>query len=191
MEIQSLRQLHQSMLEVETDIQAFEVQTGAAWFYCMFSTRETPFTLALTSMGDKPEFFLLEVLDGYRIQPHLNEKDYNRLCKVLRQSDQPFKPLKLGPWLEQLNLAIPVPATRRNIPAPATIMRLRPDITDDRDKPYFLKWVTWDGKKVTRSNQQKTLVMLGPAALQYSKAMNASSAWSPEDLGVRWKEKCR
>jgi hypothetical protein len=73
MEMESLRILHQSMILINTDIQQFRVKTGAAEFDCLFSTREAPFILTLTSRGLDPKFFKLEVERGYRIKEYLGE----------------------------------------------------------------------------------------------------------------------
>jgi hypothetical protein len=196
MEMESLRMLHRSMMEINTDMQQFRVKTGAAEFDCLFSTREASlreasFILTLTSRGLCPKFFKFEVERGYRIKEFLGEM-YGSLLELLRidgRSGEPFRP---GVFLTQLNAAIPRKAKPEAIPSPVEIVRLRFDL-EERDKPHFDHWVYWNGtekngKKGPRpENQYKTLVMLGKDAVAHSSRHRASSRWSATPTGKDWR----
>ncbi|CAE6966178.1 conserved protein of unknown function [Ectopseudomonas oleovorans] len=96
---------------------------------------------------------------------------------------------KPGPFLAQLNAAIPHQASANRNPAPAEIIRLRPDIDEDRDRPHFDTWIYWDptGRNgPSEKNLHKTLLLLGREAARYSREMNASSKWSAFDTGRTW-----
>lgn len=186
----SLRDLHQSMLKISVDMQQFQITTGSASFDCLFSTREAPFVLALTSRGDKPHFFKFEVMKGYRIKPYF-DRFYYELAKVLNNDLNTGK-LEPKKFLEQLNAAVPTIAYKRYIPTEREIVRLRRDIEEERDKPYFDTWIYWTSEKrqngARKDNQKKTLLLLGKDALQHSIKMKASSRWSSVDLGHNWKK---
>ncbi len=83
MKIESLETLHKSMQEIGVDTQQFHLLAGAASFDCMFSTRENPFVLSLTSRGENPKFFKFDVHRGYQIKEYFGEM-YSDLLSVLR-----------------------------------------------------------------------------------------------------------
>jgi Family of unknown function (DUF6037) len=191
MEMESLRMLHRSMMLINTDMQQFRVKTGAAEFDCLFSTREAPFILTLTSRGLDPKFFKFEVERGYRIKEYLGEM-YGSLVEVLRidgRSGEPFKP---GAFLAQLNAVIPKRAKPEAIPSPVEIVQLRHDL-EERDKPHFDHWVYWKGKEnggkdgPTLENQHKTLVVLGKDAKAHGLQHRASTYWSATPTGKDWR----
>ena len=115
MEMTSLRTLHKSMLSIQTDIQQFRINAGSASFDCLYSTRENPFSLAMTSRGENPKFFKFDVLRGYRIMPYF-EGFYWDLVEVLRSGANTGITLKPKDFLEQINSQIPTTATPNKIP---------------------------------------------------------------------------
>lgn len=188
MEMTSLRLLHRSMITISSDMQQFLVTTGAASFDCLFSTRDAPFVLTLTARGNVRGFFRFDVLNGYRIRDYLGEM-YGDLVAVLRSDGTSGERLKPRDFLEQLNQAIPTQATVGANPAPSEIVRLRPDIIEEREKPYFNAWIYWkedSGRRPSKENQHKTLLLLGPEAVRHSRKQNASSRWSATDTGGNW-----
>lgn len=186
MEMTSLRLLHRSMISIGSDMQQFLVRTGAASFDCLFSTRDTPFVLTLTARGKARGFFRFDVLAGYRIRDFLGDM-YGDLVEVLKEDGSSGKRLKPKEFLAELNDAIPTQATVKANPKPSEIVRLRPDIIEDREKPYFNCWSYWtQGQKPSAENQHKTLLLLGPDALRHSQEQSASSRWSSTETGGSW-----
>ena len=189
MKMTSLRALHQSMIAIGSDMQQFQIQAGAASFDCLFSTRDAPFVLALTSRGNTPKFFRFDVQPGYSIRPYFGDM-YNDLLDVLRVNGESGNSLKPGAFLEQLNGHIPQQASARANPTPPEIIRLRPDIDEEREKPYFDTWLRWDPngpRHPSKENRCKTLLLLGRDALRFSQQMNASSRWSATDTKRDWR----
>ncbi|MDD1795112.1 DUF6037 family protein [Enterovibrio sp. ZSDZ42] len=187
-EMTNLKALHQSMLRIKTDMQQFQVKTGSASFDCLFSTRDAPFVLTLTSRGASPKFFRFDVVGGYKIKPYFGE-DYSELAALLNSGANTGQKLIPRNFLEQLNSAIPSKANEKNVPPPQEIIRLRPDITEQRDRPYFDTWMYWtqeSGRHPSTENLEKTKLVLGRDAWEYSKEMNASSKWSAKELGRNW-----
>ena len=82
MEMSALRELRRSMRSIGADIQTFQVKTGIAEFECLFSTRENPFILALTSRGDNCVFLEVPVPLGHRVKTFLGD-NYSKLLSVL------------------------------------------------------------------------------------------------------------
>lgn len=187
MKLNSLEQLHRSMQSLGIEMQQFRARTGAAEFDCLFSTRETPFILSLTSRGENPKFFKFEVKPGYRISDYFGEI-YSNLVSVLRIDGRSGEKLIPKNFLAQLDLAIPTTATERNIPGAESILKNRHDL-EERDKPFFDTWIYWkeEGKpSPSQENLHKTLVVLGSEAHEYSLAMNASSRWSAVPTRRLW-----
>lgn len=163
--------------------------TGAASFDCLFSTRDTPFVLTLTVRGETRGFFRFDVLNGYRIRNYLGDM-YGDLIAVLRSDGASAEGLKPKDFLAQLNQAIPTEASVRANPNPSEIVRLRPDIIEEREKPFFNAWIYWkedNRRRPSEENQPKTLLLLGPKAARHSREQNASSRWSATDTGGVWK----
>ena len=186
MEMTSLRLLHRSMISIGSDMQQFLVRTGAASFDCLFSTRDTPFVLTLTARGRARGFFRFDVLAGYRIRDFLGDM-YGDLVEVLKEDGSSGKRLKPKEFLAELNDASPTQATVKANPKPSEIVRLRPDIIEDREKPYFNCWSYWtQGQKPSAENQHKTRLLLGPDALRHSQERSASSRWSSTETGGSW-----
>lgn len=81
----------------------------------------------------------------------------------------------------------------KNIPNPWEIIKLRPDILEECDKPFFSHWqrpggVKKDGfpLKVSLENQKKTRKLIGVDALKYSEINKISSCWSPVFVRDGW-----
>jgi len=194
MRMTALQLLHQSMMQIGVDIQQFQITLGAANFDCLFSTRGAPFVLALTSRGLNPKFFKFEVTQGYSIREHFGEM-YGDLLEVLKAGSNSKEKLRPKPFLEQLNSQLPQVAQAGWVASTAEIIRLRADITEDRNKPHFDTWIYWKDEKYKDApsveNRQKTLELMGTDALKYSKEMKASSKWSATDLNRDWKTQKR
>lgn len=190
MEMSSLRQLHQSMLQISVDMQQFQITIGSVCFDCLFSTRESPFILALTSKGANPHFFKFEVMKGYQIKPYF-DGFYYELAKVLNNGSNTGK-LEPKKFLDQLNSSLPKIASIKCSPTTSEIVRLRHDIIEEREKPYFDTWIYWNSEKrpngASKENLKKTLLLLGKDAHQHSINMKASSKWSSIDLGHNWRK---
>ncbi|MCK6442146.1 DUF6037 family protein [Elstera cyanobacteriorum] len=183
--MENLGLLHQDMLAKDIEIQQFLIRTGAAEFDCLFSTREEPYSLAMTSRGKLSKFFLFDVTKEYAINAYLGEK-YKTLVDVLYvdgASRQKFLP---SLWFEEVNEKIPKEARLERVPDSKGICKLRPDI-EETDKPFFDTWIYWKkGQTATESNRNKTLLILGRDALTHSIKYSASSKWSQYDLGRDW-----
>ena len=190
MHMTALENLHLSMQAIRVDVQTFQITLGAAEFDCLFSTREAPFVLALTSRGINPKFFKFDVTQGYWIKDYFGTM-YGDLLEVLRNGEHGNERLRPGPFFEQLNSLLPVTAQAGRVPPTEEILRLRKDITEHRDRPYFDTWIYWEDEKFKDApsvdNRAKTLALIGYDALQYSKSMKASTKWSATDLNRDWK----
>lgn len=189
MKLESLEQLHKSMLSIGVDMQQFQLAAGAGSFDCLFSTREKPFILSLTSRGNNPKFFKFDVLRGYWVKEYFGDI-YSDLLAVLRIDGRSGEKLVPKNFLAQIDRLIPKTAQQGRVPGPTDLTRLRHDL-EERDKPHFDTWIYWDkqsGKSPTQKNRSKTLLIMGADAHKYSVTMNASSRWSTTPTGRTWKD---
>jgi WD40 repeat protein len=189
MKIESLVHLHRSMIAEKVDIQQFTIKMGVADFDCLFSTREQPFALTLTSKGAKPKFFKFDIKPGYYVDSFLGDK-YNDLKDVLKIDGRSGNRLMPKDFFAELDKLIPIIAKKNRVPTLEEIARLRHDI-EERDKPYFDTWIYWSkesGKSYSPENFQKTSLILGLEAAEHSKLRNASSRWSSTPTGKPWRE---
>lgn len=187
MKLDSLEQLHASMQAISTeedpvDVQHFRVTMGAVEFDCLFSVRGRPYTLSLTSRGENPEFFQFEISRQYEIANGMAPDVYQRLAKKLRTTGKSGNKLVPRDFFAELNDRIPRRAEGRRVPTPEQMIRLRPDITEERESPYFSHWRD-PGKKrdgtpanVTEENMKKTLEMLGTDALDTASPITSHRA---------------
>jgi hypothetical protein len=186
MEMTGFRALHQSMNNIGVDIQQFRFRTGAVEFDCLFSVREDPFVLSLTTRGADPVFFRFDVTMGYQIRVDFDPEQYKLLAKVLRTDGRAGNKLIPSVFLGNLNNHIPAQATTHAVPAVETILQLRHDV-EERDRPYFDAWILWgNDRSPSRENKKKTLLILGPEALAHSERINASSRWNAKPTNRGW-----
>lgn len=177
MEMTGLKRLSASMSEAGVDIQHFIYNAGVAQFYCIYTEREIPNLLTLTSRGRNPFFHKLEVHD-FKIAIFLGDK-YKELQRLLFGDAQSGRKLEPSEFFSQLNRAIPRQATAGAVPSNAEILTSRPDM-EERDKPFFLKYQT-RGRGPTPKNKAKTAALIGKDALAFSIQTNQSSIWSDKD----------
>jgi hypothetical protein len=148
--MENLKALHVSMLShrdkhaAPIELQRFRSTQGGVTFECIFSTGETPYKLSLTSRGTEahPEsdFFLFDVSKGYEINAYFGEM-YGRLVETLKtKGGASGNKLMPAEFLAQLDSNTPTLATVADVPGPREVIDARPDITDERDKPYWSHW---------------------------------------------------
>lgn len=159
--------------------QIFNFIAGAVHFNVCFSINENPFTLALTTQNDEPEFFLFHISQNFELSGRLDNDTYRRLANVLNQG-QGFNRLVPAEFFTNLNNQTPTELGVR--PNNAQTLAIRQDITEQRDRPYFDTWRHHTVRNVTAENLAKTLALLGREAYEYSIQHNASSIWSADPI---------
>lgn len=106
-------------------------------FDCWFSTRNRlNYTLLLTSHGASPKFFLFQVQRGYWIKPYFDDF-YSELAFLLNNGAGSGSLLKSKKFLDGINSRIPTQASQNCNPSSSETIRLRPDVTEQRERLYF------------------------------------------------------
>lgn len=194
MQLESLKELYKSMKAQSLDVQKFMLKLNVVTFDCLFSTRELPFVLTLTSRGRGPKFLKFEVQNSFVVADYMDGVAYRDLAIVLKIDGRSGKPLVPKDFFAQIDSMIPRTASINWVPSCGEIIRLRHDITEDRDKPYFDGWIYWSEeskKSPTQENRKKTYILLGLEAYNHSKQYNASSSWTAEPRAKNWKDEIK
>lgn len=194
MKLKALEELHRSMKAQSLDVQKFSLKLNEVTFDGLFSIREVPFILTLTSKGSDPEFLKFEIQKGFVVADYLDVDTYRKLVSILKIDGRSGKPLIPKFFFTQIDSMIPRTASINGVPSCGEIIRLRHDITEDRDKPYFDGWIYWSEeskKSSTQENRKKTLILLGLEAYNHSKQHNASSSWTAEPRAKNWKDEVK
>lgn len=187
MEMGNLRQLHRAMQRIGADLQQFPYHINDAEFDCLFVANQKPYLLCLTSRGLSPLFLKFKVdVDTFEIPNRIDDDSYKLLARLLRTDGSSGNRLIPKEFLAGLDSAIPTVARHRRVPA-EDVIRLRPDITEQRDRPYFDTWIYWTERSGASSeNQAKTLALMGEDALNHSREFKCSSKWSATPTGRDW-----
>jgi hypothetical protein len=188
MEMENLRQLYNAMQRIGANMQQFQYRVNNAEFDCLFVANQKPFLLCLTSRGLSPIFLKFKVdAETFEIPNRIDDDVYKLLAKLLRTDGSSGNKLIPKEFLAGLDSAIPTVARHRHVPA-EDVIRLRPDITEHRNRPYFDTWIYWTEREgATSENQAKTLALMGEDALDHSLEFKCSSKWSATPTGREWK----
>jgi hypothetical protein len=187
MEMVNLRALHQSMLRLGVDMQQFGYNVNRAEFDCLFVANQRPHLLCLTVRGQLPLYLKFEVdPDTFIIANRIPEDAYPGLSRLLRTHGTSWSPLKPSEFLEGLDARVPTVAAHRTVP-PEEVIRLRADITEERERPHFDTWIYWENREgPSEENKAKTLALIGDEALQHSIEFRCSSRWSATQTLRTW-----
>lgn len=188
MTLANLHRLHASMVNLGVTNQQFSYNIRTVSFDCLFSIGQAPFLLCLTARGNRPAFFKFAIGDDFQAPKSFEGDDYRTLGALLRTNGTSGNKLIPSEFFAEFDAATPIEASRRNVPRPSELLRLRSDITEHRDRPYFDTWIYWTGETngPTRENKAKTLALLGEEALQHSETFKASTRWSATNTGREW-----
>lgn len=175
-EFSGLRVLHKDMMTVGEKRVVFPFEYNEKSFSCIFLVDIIPFRLYLTTLGEKPSIFELEI-EGYKAKSFLNE--YNDLILYLDLKYDPNHIFKPNDFFYVLNKKIPNTFTRKpNYKEVLLIASNRRNI-EEINKIYFCGWYTNPvGKKVRPENLEKTRSAFGDDKAKICSDENISSCWT-------------
>lgn len=184
----NLKSLHDSMVAQSITNQQFRFSIRSISFDCLLAIGEYPFLLCLTARGNSPAFFRFEIDDKFLAPRYFDTDDYQALAALLRTDGRSGNRLYPTEFFAALDAATPGFATPHRVPSPVELMRLRSDVNEHRDRPFFDAWIYWKDtdRGPTEMNRQKTRALLGRAALEHSVKFKASSRWSAINLDRDW-----
>lgn len=181
----SLQILHQDMMKKDESRDLFPFSYNGKNFSCILVTDITPIRLYLTTLGNAPITFELEINKDYCTSPYLD--DYKLLVAYLDIKYDPNYKFKPVDFFEALNRKIP--RVFMNAPSYKEVIQvasLKRNI-EEADKIYFCGWRSNPpGSSVREKNLEKTRSAFGDQIADMCKQKNISSRWtdidSEEDL---------
>lgn len=178
MKLDGLIPLYKSMKSQTIDRYKFEYKSGKAIFDVFFFIDESPFLLLF---GVKAENFSFElkVLNGFIIDPTLDNDTYKKLCEILGLTFDPARKFSPRSFFAEFNSNIPKEASPHHKAKPHDIASYR-SIAEEADRIYFVGWrdnKKW-GTNVQESNLDKTKKLLGEKAYLRCRQKNISSCWT-------------
>lgn len=181
----SLQILHQDMMKKDESRDLFPFSYNGKNFSCIFVTDITPIRLYLTTLGNAPITFELEINKDYCTSPYLD--DYKLLVAYLDIKYDPNYKFKPVDFFEALNRKIP--RVFMNAPSYKEVIQvasLKRNL-EEADKIYFCGWRSNPlGSSVREKNLEKTRSAFGDQIADMCKQKNISSRWtdidSEEDL---------
>lgn len=176
-EFTGLRILHKDMMTEGEDRVTFPFEFKDKIFSCIFLTDIIPYRLYLTTLGEYPVVFELEIEKGYKAKCFLD--DYKKLVDYLEIIYNPMHKFVPSDFFEVLNKRIPKKFTRRpNYKDVLKIASKRRHI-EEKNKIYFCGWrKNALGQNVRENNLEKTRSAFGDLKAEMCKRKNISSCWS-------------
>lgn len=173
----SLKILHQDMLGNNETRALFPFTYNERDFSCIFLTDISPMRLYLSTLGDTPITFELQIDGNYCTRTYI--EDYRTLVHYLDLRYNPNNRFKPVDFFRVLNDNIP---NQFNIaPNNSEVIRVvanRRDI-EEQDRIYFCGWrINPPGTHVSDANLEKTRSAFGDDVADMCSCKNISSRWT-------------
>lgn len=176
-EFSGLRNLHRDMLSVSETRAVFPFEYNEKSFSCIFIVDIKPYRLYLTTLGENPMIFELEIEKGYKVKSYLDE--YNKLVAYLDLKYDPNHKFIPNDFFEALNNKIPNKFTRKPNYKEVIMTASARRTIEEINKIYFCGWYTNPiGKKVRVENLEKTRSAFGDEKAKICFDNNISSCWT-------------
>lgn len=133
----------------------------------------------LSTLGDKPTVFEIEINEDYCTKAFMNESDYKKLIEYLEIKFNPnstFKPIN---FFNVLNSKIPEKFHQK--PNYSDVIKIisKKRKVEDANKIYFCGWRNNpSGYNVSDMNLEKTKIAFGSDFANICKGKNVSSCWT-------------
>lgn len=183
-----LEELYANMVANNVTQIAFTYRRNGKTFSVLFDTAITPYAL-LFCVAEQNLFLKFEVNESFVISnTMISRESYKMLVRVLDLNYDPANRFSPSAFLENFNNEVHVPNIEQ---ANYGDRRVFFPHVEERDKPYFLKWLPHNGsRKVTPENLEKTRCWLGEEAYHDCKERNISTCWTDNEAEEKdpWRE---
>jgi len=159
----------------------FPITYNNKGFSCIFITDVLPYKLYLTTLGNEPCVFEIEIDKQYRAKTYIeNYKDLINYLGIKYDPNHKFKPVD---FFVALNCKIPRNFCRKPSYRDTLIVVSKTRKIEDVEKIYFCGWLPhYSGKRmVSPENLVKTRFAFGDVYAELSKDRNISSKWSADE----------
>ncbi len=172
-----MQTLFNLMCDSGIELQTFHAQVDDQWFKCLFSIRESPFTLSLIPANGKHliQFDIFDDDGDLTFSPFISNTMRAALFKVMNWKVGEYPDEQVDAFLKKLVESAPFELSKE--PSDQEVIRLRPDLGSPH-RYKFSHWRPHKAGKPSRQNQLKTLLLLGKEKLRVSQFENASAVWT-------------
>lgn len=176
-QLTGIKQLHNDMKRKKKTRDNFSFSYNNKIFSCIFIIDVIPYRLYLTTIGENPVVFELEIQKGYLVKTYF--EDYHKLLDYLELKYNPnhiFRPID---FLVALNKNIPNKFTKAPHYSDVLFAISKCRTVEESSKIYFCGWYTNpDKKRVRETNIEKTRDVFGDDIASMCKEKNISSCWT-------------
>lgn len=176
-EFTTLKILHDDMKIKKEERAIFPFTYNAKDFSCLFLADINPMRLYLSTLGNNPIVFEIEIDKNYSAKKYLDY--YKKLVEYLEIKFNPNHTFKPIDFFEALNNKIPkISQCKPNYTDVVTVVsKIR--VVEEDDKIYFCGWKNNStGYNVSDINIEKTRIAFGDKVATMCKLKNVSSCWT-------------
>lgn len=176
-EFTALRILHEDMKARKEERAIFPFTYNAKDFSCLFLTDIKPMRLYLSTLGNNPIVFEIEIDEKYCAETYLD--DYKKLVEYLEIKYDPNHTFKPKDFFKVLNNKIPKKFQRKPNYSDVVMVVSKRRMVEEVDKIYFCGWRNNPkGYNVSDMNIEKTRSAFGDKVADICKEKNVSSCWT-------------
>lgn len=175
----ALESLHNNMKLNDTKRVVFPFKYNEKGFSCIFITDILPYRLYLSTLGDKPIIFELEINNKYETSSYI--EDYKKLIEYLEIKYDPNHKFKPNDFFKSLNNKIPENCENKPNYKDVILIAAKHREIEEPNKIYFCGWKNNIVINVTDGNLEKTRSAFGDELAELCKKKNISSRWTDID----------
>lgn len=172
----ALESLHNNMKLNDTKRVVFPFRYNEKGFSCIFITDISPFRLYLSTLGETPTTFELEINNKYETSSYMN--DYSKLIEYLELKYDPNHKFKPNDFFKSLNNNIPENCNNTPNYKDVIVIAASHREIEKPNKIYFCGWKNNIVNNVTDGNLEKTRSAFGDDLAKLCKKKNISSRWT-------------
>ena len=175
----ALESLHNNMKLNDMERVVFPFRYNEKGFSCIFITDILLYRLYLSTLGDKPIIFELEINNKYETSSYI--KDYSKLIEYLEikyDTNHKFKP---NDFFSSLNNKIPKNCNNKPNYKDVILIAASHREIEEPNKIYFCGWKNNIVRNVTDGNLEKTRSAFGDELAELCRIKNISSCWTDID----------
>lgn len=177
-EFTALKILHEDMKIKEEGRAIFTFTYNAKDFSCIFLTDINPMILYLSTLGNNPIVFEIEIDEKYCTKTYM-DADYKKLIEYLEIKYDPNHTFKPIDFFKALNNKIPKMFQIKPNYSDVIMVVSKRRMVEEADKIYFCGWRNNPiGYNVSDMNIEKTRSAFGDKIAAMCKLKNVSSCWT-------------
>lgn len=174
----TLEILHNNMKINNIKRVVFPIKYNKKGFSCIFITNILPYILYLSTLGDTPIIFELEINENYETSSYIDNNKYNKLIEYLEIKYDPNHKFKPSDFFSYINNNISVNCMKQPNYKDVILIATSCRNIEESNKIYFCGWRNNGAGNVSYENLEKTRIAFGDDIAELCKNKNISSRWT-------------